>query len=185
MNNKVINQIPQEDINEIMVSYYNNFNDLKQIGFGFSAQVFKYKNYAIKAYEDEGFNDGKILENFQDNDLFLKLYFYNEYFMVTEYLEKINAYSYFERNVDVFMDAYEIYKYCYNRGYIPYDIHDENVVVTDKDELKIIDVGCFSKTIYPEHYTIHNILLADKNLRSDYTELDNIINHVKRPPIAI
>jgi serine/threonine protein kinase len=180
MNNKVINQIPQEDINEIMVSYYNNFNDLKQIGFGFSAQVFKYKNYAIKAYEDEGFNDGKILENFQDNDLFLKLYFYNEYFMVTEYLEIIPAYKYFERNIDINYTAKDIFQYCREKGFIINDVHDDNVIITSNDKLKIIDVGCFRELYKP--YTLDEIVCSNY---SDYTELENIINHVKRPPIAI
>jgi serine/threonine protein kinase len=186
MDIKVINPIPQEDIDNILYHYNNGFEHLEQIGMGYSAQVFRYKNYAIKAYEDEGFRDGEILENFQDNPLFPKLYFYNDdKLMVTEYLDIINAYDYFERNVNIGISALEIFDYCYKKGYIPCDIHDDNVVITNKDELKIIDVGSFQKWYGPEHYTIHNILMTKVHHRNDYIELDNIIEHVKRPPIAI
>lgn len=178
---KVVNPIPKEDIDFIM--NYDNINKLPQIGSGYSAQVFRYKNYAIKAYEDEGFRDGEILEEFQDNDLFPKLYFYNDEVMVTEYLEIMDAYDYFERNVDIKVNASEIYDYCYDKGYIPYDIHDENVVVTSDDKLKIIDVGAFRKLTDRE---LENVVTeALLGTRNDFSELENIIEHVKRPPIAI
>jgi RIO-like serine/threonine protein kinase len=185
MDIKIVNYIPQEDINYILYIYETGLlpYELTKIGSGYSAEVFKYKNYAIKAYEDEGFYDGEILEKFQDNDLFPKLYFYNDFFMVTEYLEIVDAYSYFERNVDIQTNALEIYNYCYEKGYVPYDIHDSNVVVTKDDKLKIIDVGSF-KTF--TNTDLENILTESLlGVRNDYIELDNIIEHVKRPPIAI
>jgi serine/threonine protein kinase len=176
----VVNPIPQNDIDEILSSYNKGFNGLKVIGQGYSAQVLKYKNYAIKAYEDEGFSDGEILENFQDNDLFPKLYFYNEYFMVTEFLSIIPAYQYFERNIGIEHDAEEIFKYCWQKGFKIQDIHDENVVVTLDDKLKIIDVGMF-KRIYGNP-SLGQII---KESSTDFIELGNIIEHIKRPPIAI
>lgn len=181
MHIEIINSIPIEDIDSILNSYNKKFNDLELIGVGYSAQVFKYKNYAIKAYEEDDFCDGNILKNFQDNNLFPKLYFYNSIFMVTEYLKITNAYKYFEKNVDVNIDAYDIYKYCYEKNYAPYDIHDENIVVTNKDELKIIDVGNFFQ-INKNIISLEEII---KNNNLEYSELNNIINHVKRPPIAI
>lgn len=185
MDIKVVNPIPQEDINFIINVFESGLipYELKQIGIGYSAQVFRYKNYAIKAYEDEGFYDGEILENFQDNDLFLKLYFYSDEIMVTEYLDIIPAYEYYERNVNIKVSASEIYNYCYDKGYVPYDIHDENVVVTSDDKLKIIDVGSFRKFTDAE---LENVVTeALLGTRNDYSELDNIIKHVKQPPIAI
>lgn len=178
---KVINPTPQEDINYItnlfehgLISY-----ELAKIGHGFSADVYRYKDYAIKVFEDEGFYDGEILENFQDNELFPKLYFYNEEIMVTKYYDIIPAYQYYERNINT-PSAEDICKYCWKKGYIIGDIHDENVVVTLNDKLKIIDVGAFKKI----HGDI-SLSQAISKIQLDFIELGNIIEHVKRPPIAI
>lgn len=184
MDIKIINPIPQEDLFYIREQFEKEFYDLEIIGSGCQATVYKYKNYAIKDYSDNGY-DGPILEKLQGNELFPKLYGYNGDFMITEYLNITDAYKYYERNVDIEYTAFDIYEYCYKKGIIPYDIHDENVVVTNDDKLKIIDVGSFKKYIGPKHYTIHNILMTDIDNRNEYIELDNIINHVKRPPIAI
>ena len=181
MDIKVVNPIPQEDINFIINTFQFGLipYEFKKIGHGFSAEVFRYKNYAIKVFEDEGFYDGEILENFQDNELFPKLYFYNEDIMVTEHLNIVNAYQYFERNLQV-PSADEICKYCLDKGFLIGDIHDENVVVTLDEKLKIIDVGAFKKTGC-------NLSLgqAVQAVYMDYIELGNIIEHIKRPPIAI
>lgn len=186
MSIKIINPIPKEDLDFIKKEYRkNNFRHLVEIGAGSQGTVYRYKNYAIKDYSFSGAYDGKILEQLQDNDLFPKLYFYNANFMVTEYLEITNAYKYYERNVEVNYTAFDIYEYCYKKDFIPYDIHDENVVITKDDKIKIIDVGCFKKYYGPKHYTVHNMLMTNIDYRNEYIELDNIINHVKRPPIAI
>lgn len=177
MDIKIINPIPQEDINFILNIYENGLlpYELECIGEGCQAEVFRYKNYAIKTY-----NDGHILEKLQDNDLFPKLYFYTDDFMVTEYLEITDAYDYFERNVDIWTDAFEVFRYCLSKSLIPYDIHDSNVVVTSDDKLKIIDVGSFVT-----YGNLYNLDRAIEKYKNDYIELDNIINHVRRPPIAI
>jgi serine/threonine protein kinase len=181
----VINPIPQEDIN-----FINNIVDsglapyeLEVIGTGYSAIVYRYKDYAIKVFEeDDCFFDGEILQNFQDNEIFLKLYFYSNSLMVTEYLDIQNAYEYYEKNVDIKYSALDIFEYCYNKGYIISDIHDENVIVTKDDKLKIIDVGSFNKLYDNNNYSLENVLAKNS---ADYSELDCIINHVKIPPIAI
>lgn len=180
MDIKVINPIPQEDINFLVNLFESGLlpYELEKIGEGAQAEVYRYKNYAIKDYSNCGI-DGTILEKLQDNDLFLKLYFYNEDFMVTEYLEITNAYEYYDRNVNINFTAFDIFKYCHKKNLIPYDIHDENVVITKDDKFKIIDVGSFKKNY---NSSLDDIL---KEVCHDYSELDNIIEHVKRPPIAI
>lgn len=181
MDIKVINSIPQEDYNYIMSIYerLGNFhNVLEELGSGCQATVYRFKNYAIKDYSECGF-DGRILEKLQDSELFPKLYFYNEDFMVYEYIEHVPAYKYYERNVDINISAIDIFKYCYEKNIVPYDIHDDNVVVTKDDKLKIIDVGSFQNKIEkPLEWYI-------EQEPNEFIELDNIINHVKRPPIAI
>lgn len=180
MDNKIINPMPTEDIDNIMSHYNSNFENLELIGEGTDSEIFKYKKYAIKFQSN--LNDGKILKKLQDNDLFIKLYFYNEEFMVTELLDNFNnGYEYYERNVETPCAEY-IFDYCINRGYIPYDLHDENVIVTKDDKLKIIDVGAF--------IDIHDLSksLFDKFIKAaqyDLDELKKIIEHVKKPKIAI
>lgn len=179
----VVNPIPQEDINSIISIFefgVRNNISLELIGTGYSAQVFRYKNYAIKAYEDEGFIDGQILENFQDNDLFLKLYFYCDEFMVTEYLDIVPAYQYYDKDISIDFNAKDIFKYCLMKGYKVADIHDENVVVTKDSKLKIIDVGTFRKV--KNNVLLQNIINSSQY---DYLELQHIIDFVKIPPIAI
>jgi hypothetical protein len=182
MDIKIVNHIPQNDINFIinMFEYGLVPYDLELIGSGYSASVYRYKNYAIKAYEDEGFMDGQILENFQDNDLFLKLYFYSEEFMVTEYLDIIPAYQYYDKDININFNAKDIFEYCLHKGYKVADIHDENVVVTKDGKFKIIDVGTFRKAC--NNVSLQNIINSSQY---DYNELQHIINHVKIPPIAI
>lgn len=180
MDIKLINPTPQEDIDYITDLYMNDtfYNQLETIGSGSMGEVFRYKNYAIKWGED--LNDGKILEQFQDSNLFPKLYFYHDDFIVMEYLEITHGYRYFERNVDIDFEGIDIFKYCYEKGYIPYDIHEENVIVTNNDEMKIVDVGSF----IPVYSKLELEYYLSRNAK-ELSELDNIINHIKRPPIAI
>lgn len=172
MDIKIVNPIPQDDIDTILKHLSLEFHDLEFIGSGCQGTVYKYKDYAIKWCE--GHRDGKILQLFQDNPLFLKLYFYNDDIMVTEYLDAINAYGYYDKNVELDINANYIFDYCHSKGYIPYDIHDENIIVTNDDRLKIIDVGGF--------LTLSNHMLSTDR---EFEELDNIITHVKRPKIVI
>lgn len=175
---KIINPISIFDIKAINIFHKIKFKGLEKIGEGLHGKVYKYKNYAIKWAEDH--IDGKILSLFQDNTLFPKLYFYNDDFLVMEYIDikEKSTYDYFEKNIEINYSAYDIFKYCYSKGYIPYDIHDENVIVAE-DRLKIIDVGCFRP-----HYGKESLpsIILDSD---DFTELNNIINHVKTPNIAI
>lgn len=182
MKYKVINPIPKEDIKFLIKSYnaegFGFHNILEEIGSGNQSIVYKYKNYAIKDYHECGY-DGPILEQLQDNNIFPKLYFYTECFMVIEYLDIINAYEYYERNININQSAIDIFEYCYNKGIIPRDIHDENAIVTTNDEFKIIDVGSFGKV---GNKDLDSIILEEK---IDFVELDNIINHIKMPPMII
>lgn len=185
MDFKIINPIPKEDL--IYISYLLKENiiseDLKHIGSGASADVYKYKNYAIKLFDecDDDNSDGIILEKLQDIKIFPKLYFYNNEIMVTEYYHHVPAYDYFERNVDISYTHEDIFRMCYNKGYMPYDIHDENVVITNKDELKFIDVGNFRSIKVTSNF----YKSLDKWSRLEMIELGKIIDHVKRPSIAI
>lgn len=177
----IVNPIPKEDIKYLITNYNEEagFSSiLPEIGSGNQSSVYKYKNYAVKDYYEAGY-DGPILEKLQDNPLFPKLYFYTDRFMVVEYLEIIEAYKYYEKNVDIKMSAIDIFEYCYNKGIIPRDIHDENAIVTLNDEFKIIDVGNFGKVGTKD---LDSIILEEK---IDFVELDNIINHIKVPPIVI
>jgi hypothetical protein len=171
MEYKMINSVPPEDREYILYLIKNNLLDrLNLLGEGSQGSVYEYKNYAIKY--GECLNDGKILEKFQDNPLFIKLYFYGEDFIVTEKLEITNAYEYYDRDIEINYTAEDIFNYCRAKGHTPYDIHDENVVIAN-NQLKIIDVGAFG------------VFFADDEEEHQIEELNNIILHVKMPPIAI
>jgi hypothetical protein len=178
MDYKLINSVPSEDIEYILYMIKNDLLDrLKLLGSGAGGEVYEYKNYAIK-YAEEGIRDGEILEKFQDNPLFLKLYFYGDEFMVTEKIDIIDAFEYYDRDIEVDFTAEEFFKLCESKGYMPYDLHDSNVIVSN-DELKIIDVGAFCNL---ENHGI-NFLEMERN--REIERLSSIIWHVKMPPIAI
>lgn len=181
MHIEVVNPIPQEDIDYIIQKFQDDFEGLKVLGSGCQATVYGYKNYAIKDYSECGY-DGVILAKLQDSELFPKLYCYNRDFMVCEYIEHVSSYKYYERNVDLNISAIDIFKYCYSKNIIPYDIHDDNVVVTKDDKLKIIDVGSFQNRMSKLEKPLEWYIEQEPQ---EFIELDNIINHVKRPPIAI
>lgn len=151
----IVNEIPQHDLDYIkyLLEEQRFKDELKFTGSGAFGAVYRYKNYAIKVYEDE--EDGEILHKLQGIDCYLKLFCYMpDEMMVTEFLDD------YKDACDCFMTGMklnpeeiknkveQIFHETYKRGISPRDLHAGNVMFNIKTkEFKIVDVGKFRQYV--------------------------------------
>ena len=151
----VVNEIPQHDLDYIkyLLEEQRFKKELKFIDAGAFGQVYRYKNYAIKTYEDE--EDGEILHKLQGLDCYLKLFCYMpDEMMVTEFLEDYkDACDYFMGGMkldpeEIREKIKQIFHETYKRGFSPRDLHAGNIMFNiETKDFKIVDVGKFRKYV--------------------------------------
>ncbi len=175
---KVIHPISEYDLRFIHQNVLNkNFSHFEKIGCGFVANVYRYKNYAIKIYRSKNspYNkDGEILEVLQDNPIFPKLFHYikNKY-VVMEYIEgktlskHISNFT-LKRNSPINQQLDNLILYCHNKNIFPDDIHAKNIIIDKEGNIRVIDVG---------HYELEepNPLLKE-HIDESFLELQNSID---------
>lgn len=169
---KIVNLMPQEDIDYIikLLEHRAFDTELIKIGEGTFGEVYKYKDYAIKVYQDE--LDGEILEKLQGNIMFLKLYMYiPDELMVTELLENYYPVEEHPHTLNYSLLYKIIYKYAFNKGFKPYDLHGDNILINKFMQIKVVDVGNFRKHKYDNitDYFINEPLYRDDFINFLYT----------------
>lgn len=151
----IVNEIPQHDLDYIkyLLEEQRFKTELKFIDEGAFGKVYRYKNYAIKVYEDE--EDGEILHKLQGIDCYLKLFCYMpDEMMVTEFLEDYeDACDYFMGGMkldpeEIKEKIKQIFHETYKRGISPRDLHAGNIMFNiETKDFKIVDVGKFRKYV--------------------------------------
>lgn len=151
----IVNEIPQHDLDYIkyLLEEQKFKTELKFIDEGAFGKVYRYKNYAIKVYEDE--EDGEILHKLQGIDCYLKLFCYMpDEMMVTEFLEDYeDACDYFMGGMkldpeEIREKIKQIFHETYKRGISPRDLHAGNIMFNiETKDFKIVDVGKFRKYV--------------------------------------
>lgn len=151
----IVNDIPQHDLDYIkyLLEEQRFKDELKFAGSGAFGSVYRYKNYAIKVYEDE--EDGEILHKLQGIDCYLKLFCYMpDEMMVTEFLDDYkDACDYFMGGMkldpeEIKEKIKQIFHETYKRGISPRDLHAGNIMFNiETKDFKIVDVGKFRKYV--------------------------------------
>lgn len=147
------------DILEYITELYKNdeLYRLKYIGNGTEGVVYEYKNYAIKKLHlrsSDRSNDIQVLKDLQEldfipniyatinNDLLIVDRIYGE--ILKEYARKMDY-----KEIDIPREFAKVWDemllQIIKLGYSPNDLHSENVMIDENNNIKIIDVGWFEK----------------------------------------
>lgn len=143
----------QEDINNIIKFFseksYKQHCEL--IGTGETSEVWRYKDYAIKVY-DNPFHIGEdfeFLKRLQHLTHFPKVYMNIECELcVMEYIEgdtleeRLHDYEY-GISETIPTEISDIINKVLEEDIVPMDIHASNIIITPNGQLKLIDVGSF------------------------------------------
>ena len=185
------------DIKDIVENkYYQEI--LETIGSGCSADVYGYDDLAIKVFN--GNKNGTFRYREDDHKIYLKLANKSNYFpklyayveqkyMVVDLIEgfplseigenikndtlKFDLTKFYENFFDNMGD---IVDYCFKEKIIPFDMHDDNIIVKEDGSLCIVDLGYFeefSKDINSYYYR------SQKDLERCYAECMDTICRVK------
>lgn len=153
----------EKDIREIDDIINKNMQSeiLDFLGKGYSADVYTFDDFTVKIYnnKNEGSymystNDFDILLRLKNNLYFPKLYGYKEgKYVVMEYidgytLKEISDMIKKQRNIEYINIPFnykelitKAIKYVLSQNILPIDIHAENIIINNKGNIKIIDVG--------------------------------------------
>lgn len=165
LNNIVINNC--EKIVQKIES--NNANDF-YFNQGTTATIYKLKDVILKYFQEETEEDKwidiEVLSNLQDLKTYPSLFGYHKEkkFMLVEYIDGNFLYELDndykipkEAWINLFHDIAETFL----RGYMPYDLHDENIIYNKEEEkFYIIDVGEFVQR-KEHHQKINSLIIFD------------------------
>lgn len=130
------------------------------LGEGLSGQVFDFEGYAVKVFkEDYSENeDYKILRHFNGHPAFPDFHYIdkeNQWMVV----DKINGYTLGQvlksgENLDsnMYWKIEEVVEDCYEKGIIPADLHLNNIMIDQDNQVRFIDTGRFFFTDEKEAY---------------------------------
>lgn len=196
------------DINQIIER--NNYDEiLDYIGEGFSSTVYGYDDFAVKLFNknygsfrfrDE---DYKFLNILKESEFFPNLYAYEEKsFIVVDYIEgyllteidtAINN-NYFSKEVLSELDIKvsnqfnEIFNFCKSKNILPFDLHGDNVIINEKGDICVIDVGYFKEYSLeknaPNYLTERQINVHFEDCYEYVFEIESIINEILTKSLA-
>lgn len=155
---EIINPIPKTVLNHILNLYETrNLYKLEEIGSGSCGHVFAYGKYAIKyIYDDTDDacnNDVEVLKEISHLDSIPTLYaVIEDRLLIVERIVGKTVRDY----VNIYGNPYNVNESILDQwenalidilklGYSPYDLHESNVMIDIKGNIKIIDVGFFKK----------------------------------------
>lgn len=171
---------------------------LETIGSGCSADVYGYDDLAVKIFN--GNKNGTFRYRDDDHKIYLKLANKSNYFpklyayveqkyMVVDLIEgfpiseiaeniknnniKFDLNQFYE---DFFDNMCDILDYCFKEKVIPFDMHEDNIIVREDGSLCVVDLGYFeeySKDINSNYYRDEN------NLDICYSDCMNTLYRVK------
>jgi RIO-like serine/threonine protein kinase len=161
LNVSIVNPIDKKMIKEINSMYLND-NIVHKGKFERSfenSETSSYKNFEIKVFKEfgESKNDAEFLMQLQDNDTFVKLYYYVEdKFIVTEKVEGISL-QYYKRSKKHNIVAssnfkeklLEAYKFANAKEIYFHNINPNKIMVSNNGDPVIIDIG-YSYTLDPD-----------------------------------
>lgn len=151
----IINELPISTILYIdgIVRERKEERHFQFVGEGGSGKVYRYKNYAIKVYNDDVRNnqdptfpyDGYFLTLLGKSPYYPTVYYYvNKEYMVTEFIEGTSIYnSTADEFVSYISKLKEAVHFAYERGLIACDLSDMNIIISKNKIPVIVDVGSF------------------------------------------
>ncbi len=148
--------IGKEDLNDVYQMYQSGtLSDLRCIGRGTEGIIYQFGQYAIKVFRKSRQDESVILEKLQGNPNIPTLYAYiPNKLMIMDYIagdvipnvgkEDIQA----EHNwVGQIIDALT---FVYEHGFIPSDIHDQNIMFDFWGKPFLIDFGSYKENTSKE-----------------------------------
>lgn len=159
---EIVNPIPKTVLSHIVNLYETrNLYKLEKIGKGGYGHVFAYGEYAIKyIYDtdnmDYACNDAKVLKEISHLDSIPTLYaVIDDRLLIVERIIGRTVSDY----VNIYENPYNVNESILDQwkntlidilklGYSPYDLHESNVIIDVKGNIKIVDVGFFKKHGY-------------------------------------
>lgn len=164
----------------------DNYDEiLDYVGEGFSSNVYGYDDFAVKVfnknknslkYRDE---DYKYLNLLKESSFFPNLYAYKEKeFIVVDYvegrllseMEELIREEYFPPEVEVGLydkiakQFAQLFNYCLSKKIIPYDLHDDNIMIDKNGDIFVVDVGYFMEYSTDENSPIY---ISPKELETE------------------
>jgi serine/threonine protein kinase len=124
--------------------------ELDTLGEGLSGQVFGIDDLAVKVFKD-GSNerkDNRMLSYLDENPFFPKIVYHDEQnFMIVERINGVTLSQYLRQGgkitskhhdqVDQLVDG------LYKKRVLPSDLHLNNIMIDENEQLKVVDVGRF------------------------------------------
>lgn len=154
---KIINQILEISTND---GYFFHekisilSDDYSILGRGACGCVFNVSGYAVKLNQDEG-RDGRVLHELEGLPFIPKVYLYDDEnsIIVTDIVDGLTIKDYkngkgdfplsFKKLDEQFEKIEQFIKDSANIGYLPNDLHFENIMIDKLSNVWIVDVGLF------------------------------------------
>ncbi|SFX27794.1 Protein kinase domain-containing protein [Thermoactinomyces sp. DSM 45891] len=141
-----------------LVSHNKLDHQLPLLGEGLSGKVYSLEDYAIKVYKDDYSekDDSYMLHHLQDHSAFPTLHHHEDKFMIVDRIQgntladSIKAGEKLSENQ--FAQIEDIVTDLYDHGIVAQDLHLNNMMIDHDSNIKVIDVGRFFHTDYPELY---------------------------------
>lgn len=128
------------------------------LGEGLSGHVYAWEKYAVKVFKEDAneTQDAWYLDYFQDHQAFPTLHHATERLMV---VERIHGHTLAELRKSqnqlpaIYLEQVEqILTDCYQHGIIAQDLHLNNLMIDEQNQVKVIDVGRFFYTTQQQNY---------------------------------
>lgn len=149
---KIYDNSIEKDLNFIIDIVNSNKVEevLEYIGSGAEADVYRYKNYAIKIFFDQNIinYDVEILSHLQNITCYPKLYAGNNNIMISEFIEgktlnQLDSEDLSKCNDNCLNLLFSDIKTTLKNHILTEDLNKNNIILSSNGLLKIIDVGYF------------------------------------------
>ncbi len=136
-----------------LVSNNNISTELSMLGEGISGHVFSIEDYAVKIFKENSKEktDYRILSHLEQEPLFPKvIYHEDQNYMIVEKVKGLTVSQYLEQGGTITTkhksQIDNLFEGLYRRKVVPSDLHLNNIMIDELDNIKVIDVGRFKFT---------------------------------------
>lgn len=124
--------------------------ELNPLGEGLSGRVFGIGDFAVKVYKDRSKerNDNRMLSYLEQDPFFPKLVYNDDQnFMIVERINGVTLSQYLKQGGKVTSNHRDqidkLVEGLYKKRVLPSDLHLNNIMIDENEQLKIVDVGRF------------------------------------------
>lgn len=124
--------------------------ELNVLGEGLNGRVFEIDDYAVKVFKDSGEEkrDYKILSRLEQDPFFPKLFHYDKHnYMIVEKVKGLTISQYLMQGGKInskHRDQVDrLFEGLYGKRILPSDLHLNNIMINENEQIKIVDVGRF------------------------------------------